>query len=952
MDDSFELEYADELDALDIVNDEDVVPPPYSPPKSKRSLVFATPKEGRVKANSLAQDDKQKRPKSMLVGLTPPSSPEFDPVDDIGNRKRLQSSPSTEGDEIDGAVMDSQMSTSNKRPRLTEENCLQSDVDMSADAAVDFIRQYRGAKGLQRSDARDAATLVKNDLERPKVHKHIPKGDFMSTLGYEGQRVYMQLWDEDVLESELSSFEKDSRHLNLLPTPVCILKEQIEDLHTRKVIEEADEIHESLRRQLDTMEDDECIGIDETSETNDNGREKEKDDIDILSEELKSLWVEKYAPRKYTELLSEESINRSLLHWLKLWDYVVFGKDVPKPMKKGANKLKKEKEAPFKNKKFLSEVAEQLDKHHRPEQKIALLCGPPGLGKTTLAHIVAKHAGYNVVEMNASDDRSVDVFRNKIESATQMKSVMEADPRPNCLVIDEIDGAPAPAINVLLNLIKRTDVDAASEKKKKKKEELLLRPIICVCNDQYVPALRQLRQMALILNFPQTESSKLASRLHEVVKLERLKADLNALLALCERTDNDIRSCLNTLQFVRQNHKELTLRDVQTMSVGQKDSQKSLFSVWNDIFTMPRPKKNRFVSIHDLAEGKQDTLQVNNISPSARFQHILDMCQAAGETDRVMQGIHENYLEAKAKDPHLFGLNIANDWLCFSDCINQYIARNQDFSMLKFSSYLPVTFHFLYATYNPSRVQFPHEQFEAKQKQQKTLNLLNSLLSDMAPLTQKFTNSTSLTLDLLSPMLDILQPTMRPVNTQLYSSKEKEDLSNVVNIMIAYNMTYHQEKTPDGQYVYALDPNMEEVIKFPGSKQRKQLTYGAKQMIAREIALEKMRRAENARTKEAKAEVLPTTPTSVIEKNKSKSTVPNHLQKLEAKSIVPQKASINFFGNLVRTKREKNEAKASEAGEMKQDKSKRELLDTVIWFHFKEGFSNAVRRNVKVEDLL
>ena len=29
------------------------------------------------------------------------------------------------------------------------------------------------------------------------------------------------------------------------------------------------------------------------------------------------------------------------------------------------------------------------------------MSGPPGLGKTTLAHIVAKHAGYNVVEMNA-----------------------------------------------------------------------------------------------------------------------------------------------------------------------------------------------------------------------------------------------------------------------------------------------------------------------------------------------------------------------------------------------------------------------------------------------------------------------------------------------------------------------------------------------------------------------
>ena len=71
------------------------------------------------------------------------------------------------------------------------------------------------------------------------------------------------------------------------------------------------------------------------------------------------------------------------------------------------------------------------------------MCGPPGLGKTTLAHIIANHAGYNVVEMNASDDRSVDAFKKMLENALSMKAVLGNGKKPNCLVIDEIDGAPA-----------------------------------------------------------------------------------------------------------------------------------------------------------------------------------------------------------------------------------------------------------------------------------------------------------------------------------------------------------------------------------------------------------------------------------------------------------------------------------------------------------------------------
>lgn len=42
------------------------------------------------------------------------------------------------------------------------------------------------------------------------------------------------------------------------------------------------------------------------------------------------LWVQKYKPNRYLDLLSDESTNRILLRWLKLWDKVVFNKEINK----------------------------------------------------------------------------------------------------------------------------------------------------------------------------------------------------------------------------------------------------------------------------------------------------------------------------------------------------------------------------------------------------------------------------------------------------------------------------------------------------------------------------------------------------------------------------------------------------------------------------------------------
>lgn len=127
-----------------------------------------------------------------------------------------------------------------------------------------------------------------------------------------------------------------------------------------------------------------------------------QDTKDVINDEL---WVDKYRPRSYIELLSDETVNRELLHWLKLWDKIVFNRNI--------SKVKNKTKLPQfgKKKEDTEDEVEEVDSKGYPLKRIALLSGPPGLGKTTLAHIAGRHAGYNVVEINASDERSPDTFR-------------------------------------------------------------------------------------------------------------------------------------------------------------------------------------------------------------------------------------------------------------------------------------------------------------------------------------------------------------------------------------------------------------------------------------------------------------------------------------------------------------------------------------------------------------
>ena len=457
-----------------------------------------------------------------------------------------------------------------------------------------------------------------------KIYRRRPTGtDYQSLTLSDGTRFYLRFKD-DPEEMECLNLESGEKYKRM---GICGVPYSI--LYNQALVEQSN-ISAEYMQQEEEME----VGYGED-----------------LNNNSKELWVDKFRPRNFLELLSDDGTNRTLLRWLKLWDKLVFNKEKKIRV---SQKPKDESKSSFKAPP--TELNEELDSQGRPMQKVALLHGPPGLGKTTLAHVIAATAGYNVVEMNASDDRSLSKFKEKLVASTQMKSVINQDRKPNCLIIDEIDGSPLQTINFLVNTIVKSGSGSTEKSKKRKKDEILIqRPIICICNDLYVPALRPLRQHALLVPFPPTLSSRLAQRLQDIALREKMKADQTALLALAEKSSNDIRACLSTLQFFKSKGQTLKAIDVHKTFVGQKDAQKSHFSVWKELFQIPKSSSKRKF----LDEFSPGTLREESLSSlPVRYKNMLRTAQACGDYDRIMQGVFENYLEIKFKDVALQNVSI------------------------------------------------------------------------------------------------------------------------------------------------------------------------------------------------------------------------------------------------------------------------------------------------------
>jgi chromosome transmission fidelity protein 18 len=149
------------------------------------------------------------------------------------------------------------------------------------------------------------------------------------------------------------------------------------------------------------------------------------------------MWTDKYRATKFVDLLGDERVHRDIMRWIKHWDYCVFGKNIPKSSSYQSTYNSKSAKPGF--------VAPAADPYQRPQQRILMLHGPPGLGKTTVAYVAATLAGYEVLEINASDERSGTAARDRIFDAVETAGLDRSGRRgkERCVILDECDGSDA-----------------------------------------------------------------------------------------------------------------------------------------------------------------------------------------------------------------------------------------------------------------------------------------------------------------------------------------------------------------------------------------------------------------------------------------------------------------------------------------------------------------------------
>jgi chromosome transmission fidelity protein 18 len=737
-----------------------------------------------------------------------------------------------------------------------------------------------------------------------------------------------------------------------------------------------------------------------------------------------ALWVDRYAPKAFAELLSDEQVNRRALQWLKSWDVVVFP-DKPgvaaraKPNSK--SKAAKTPEIPLSDINVEADSVREtvpaattatVDENNeddqpqsraakaaaataaaaahedddRPYFKVLLLSGPPGVAKTTLAHILATHCGYEPHEINASDDRGAKQFSERLQDVVQASRTLSSN-RPPLLILDEIDGSLGSdgrgAIGELLKVVRGY--------KSKNGFVSLRRPIICICNDKFAPPLRDLRPLCLQLDLESPRTARLVRRLSHVSLQQGLSCDDSVLSSLVESTRGDIRQSLTALQWaaraVLHRAGDGGLRRVRLQHLALADSSKdfttSLFDAWRALATARSTTRAPTTApvVDVLQQSGRAQLHVRT-----DFDELFDLLSSHSDDTRLLSGLHEQLLSWRYTDPTLDRTAVALDWLAFAVDTDSLVGETMSFGLRKYATCALLAVRQLCAVAMPPRLVYPVGESNLRQMRTRHANAAATFaleyVAAMAGLRAEDPSTHLLTtervrasvlpspaaavgcvaIDMVSHLADILVPRIRSVNKQLLRAPELATLQRAASVHVALGLQYTAVRfnNADPQLnQLALDPPVTQLAVF--NKQldaHRSLSDEVIRMLQQEMFRERMRLKEivgklnaiEAGQLDADATAAAISEATTAAASKSVHYVSSYGKTMSAlnangASSEPRAApKRDFFGRLVTPK--ENGDKSVRANE---DEHKAQYP---VVFTFHEGFTNAVRRPVFIQDFV
>jgi len=292
----------------------------------------------------------------------------------------------------------------------------------------------------------------------------------------------------------------------------------------------------------------------------------------------------------------------------------------------------------------------------RPVKRAAVLIGTPGTGKTSAALALAADYGWDVIEMNASDQRNADAIRSiAMRGALGQTFTPDGDyhstkeGKLKLIILDEAD-----------NISGREDrggVPAIVEVVRTTKQ-----PIILIVNDWYALSKKSsvLKSQTEQIKFSRIKTVTVRGVLRKIARDQGVAVSDRALELLAENSGGDLRSAVRDLQAVATGRKEVT--DLDTAVVSAREVEKTMYQAMDAVFKArdPREARARMAEVEETPETK--LLWIEENLPIAYRDH-LDLYRGMREVAKA-----SSYLGRVYRRQHYGFWSYAGDLLSFGVC--------------------------------------------------------------------------------------------------------------------------------------------------------------------------------------------------------------------------------------------------------------------------------------------